>query len=137
MKLGASWWMARRVAVTDRAGFVHRLADDVHDAAQRLVADRHRDRRAGIGHRGAAHETFGRVHGDGAHGVLAEVLGHFEHQPAAVVVGLERVQDGRQVTVEGDVHHGADHLADTRPTCAAAVAIFYLVLLGSPHLCGA
>ena len=97
VKLGASWWMARRVAVTDRAGFVHRLADDVHDAAQRLVADRHRDRLAGIGHCGAANQAFGRVHGDGAHGVLAEVLGDFEHQPVAVVVGLERVEDRRQV----------------------------------------
>jgi hypothetical protein len=41
----------------------------------------------------AAHQAFGRVHGDGAHGVLAEVLGHLEHQALAVVVGLERVQD--------------------------------------------
>ncbi len=53
------------------AGFVHRLADDVHDAAQRLVADRHRDRRTGIGDFSAAHETFGRVHRDGANRVLA------------------------------------------------------------------
>ena len=128
---------ARRGA--DRAGFVDRLADDVHDAAQRLVADRHRDRRAGVGDCGAAHEAFGRVHGDGAHGVLAEVLGDFEHQAAAVVVGLERVQDGGQVAVEGDVHDGADDLADTaRPgahRCGCCLAISYLVLLGHLRIC--
>ena len=119
-----------------RAGFVHRLADHVHDAAQRLVAHRHRDRRAGIGHRGAADQTFGRVHGDGAHGVLAEVLGDFEHQPAAVVVDLERVEDGREGTFEGHVHHGANHLADPAllpALVAAAFAISYLVLLRAPR----
>ena len=94
----------------DRAGFVDRLADDVHDAAERLVADRHRDRLAGVGHFLAAHQAFGRVHGDGAHRVLAEMLGDLEHQAVAVVVGLERVQDRRQVLVELDVDHGADHL---------------------------
>ena len=78
-----------------RAGFVHRLADHVHDAAQRLVADRHRDRGAGVGHRGAADQTLGRVHRDRAHGVLAEMLGDFQHQPVAVVVDLERVEDRR------------------------------------------
>ena len=71
---------------------------------------------------GAAHQTFGGVHGDGAHGVLAEVLRHFEDEPVAVVVGLERVQDRRQVAVERDVHHGADHLADTADRGACAVA---------------
>jgi hypothetical protein len=37
---------------------------------------------AGVGHFLAAHQTFGRVHGDGAHGVLAQMLGDFEHQAA-------------------------------------------------------
>ena len=65
---------------------------------------------AGVGHFGAAHEALGGVHGDGAHGVFAEVLRHFEHQPAAVVDGLERVENRRQVIVERHVHHGADDL---------------------------
>ena len=64
----------------DRAGFVDRLADDVHDAPERAFADRHRDRRAGVGHFLAAHQAFGNVHGDAAHGVLAEVLRDFEHE---------------------------------------------------------
>ena len=96
----------------DRAGFVDRLADDVHDAAERLVADRHRDRLAGVGDFLAADQTVGRVHGDGAHGVLAEMLGDLEDQAVAVVVGLERVQDRRQVAVELHVDDGAGHLGD-------------------------
>ena len=59
---------ARAFAV-HRTGLVDRLADDVDDAPERLVADRHRDRRAGVGDFLAAHQAFGRVHGDAAHGV--------------------------------------------------------------------
>ena len=77
----------------DRAGLVDRLAHHVHDAAQGLFADRHGDRLAGIDHLLAAHQAFSRVHGDGAHGVLAEMLGDFEHEAVAVIVGYERVQD--------------------------------------------
>ena len=67
---------------------------------------------AGVGHLLAAGEAVGRVHRDRAHGVLAEVLGDLEHQPVAVVVGLERGQDRRQVAFEGDVDDGADDLGD-------------------------
>ena len=44
----------------------------------------------------AAGEAVGRIHGDGANDILAEVLGDFEHQAVAVIVGLERGQDRRQ-----------------------------------------
>ena len=70
----------------DRAGLVDRLADDVHDAPERALADRHRDRRAGVGHVLAAHQAFGNVHRDAAHGAFAEMLRHFQHEPLAVVV---------------------------------------------------
>jgi hypothetical protein len=96
----------------DRAALVDRLADDVDDAAERLGADRHRDLRAGVDHFLAAGEAVGRVHRDRAHGVLAEVLGDFEHQAVAVVVGLERGEDRRQLAFEGHVDDGADDLAD-------------------------
>ena len=43
---------------------------------------------------------------------FAQVLRHFEHQAVAVVRGLERVVDVRQVAVELDVDDGADHLGD-------------------------
>ena len=96
----------------DRAGFVHRLADDVHDAAEGLLADRHRDRLAGVGDFLVADEALGGVHRHGADGVLAEMLGDLEDEPVAVVVGLERVQDRRQGALELHVDDGAGHLGD-------------------------
>ena len=73
---------ALRIGV-DRTGFVNRLADDVHDAAERFVANRNRDRRAGVDDVLAANQTFGRVHGDGADGVFTKMLRNFENQAVA------------------------------------------------------
>ena len=96
----------------DRARLVHRLADDVHDAPERLLADRNADRLPRIAHTLPAYEPFARVHGDRAHGVLAEMLRDLEHQPGAVIVGLQRIQDRRQRAFELHVHHGAGDLRD-------------------------
>ena len=96
----------------DGAGFVHRLADDVHDATQRFVAHRHGDRLAGVFYTLAAHETFGRVHGDCAHEVFTEMLRNLEHQPVPVIVRFERVQNSRQVLVELNVDDSADNLCN-------------------------
>ena len=96
----------------NRPGFIHRLADHVHDAPERAFADRHRDGEAGVRDFLAAHQAFRGVHGDGAHGGFAEMLGDFEHQPAALIVGLQRVQDWRQMAVELHVDNGADDLGD-------------------------
>ena len=52
------------------------------------------------------------VHRDGAHRRFAEMLRDFEHQAVAAVVGLERVQDRRQIALELHVDDGADHLRD-------------------------
>ena len=60
----------------------------------------------------AADQTFGRVHGDGADGVFAQVLRDFQHQLLAVVVCRQRVQNCGQVVVELHVNDGADHLRD-------------------------
>ncbi len=72
----------------DGTRFVDRLADHVDDAAEQFRANRHGNRRTGVGDFLTAHQAFGGVHGDGAHGRFAEVLGHFQHQPIAVVLGL-------------------------------------------------
>ena len=96
----------------DRPGLVNGFADHVHDAPERALADRHRDRLAGVSDLLAAHQALGNVHGDAAHGVLAELLGDFEHELVAVVVGHQRVENRRQVAVELDVDDGADHLGD-------------------------
>ena len=116
-KSGAGAWIGRYSVAVDRALLVHGLADDVQDAAERDVADRHLDRLAGVGDLEAADEAFGGVHGDGAHGALAEVLGDLEHEPLAVVVGLERVEDLGQVVLELDVDDGADDLGNLADCC--------------------
>jgi hypothetical protein len=96
----------------DRTGFVDRLADDVHDAAERGFTDRNRDRRAGIGDFLAAGQAFRRVHRNAADGVLAEMLGDFENKAVALVRRLERVENFRQVIFELHVDDGADDLGN-------------------------
>ena len=98
--------------VADRAALVDRLADDVQDAAERLGTDRHGDRAAGVDRLLAAHQAVGGVHGDGADLGLAEVLGDFEHDQAAVGLDMQRVQDVRQIGVEAHVDDRARDLGD-------------------------
>ena len=52
------------------------LAGHVDEAPERLLAHRHGDGLAGVDDLDAARETVGRVHGDGTHLVVAEVLLH-------------------------------------------------------------
>ena len=61
---------------------VDRLAEQVEDAAERGLADGHRDRRARVHDLEAAGEAVGRVHRDGAHAVVAEVLLDLAHEHA-------------------------------------------------------
>ena len=113
---GASAWIGARRRCADRAALVDRLADDVEDAAERLRADRHADLRAGVGHVLAAGQALGRVHRDGADGVLAEMLRDFEHEAVAVVVGLERGQDRRQLRLSNVTSTTAPMTWLMRPT---------------------
>ena len=113
--------MARRSVALDGTGFVHRLADDIDDAPERAVADGNGDGLAGVGHLLPAHQAFGRVHGDGAHGGFAQMLRHFQHQALAVIVGFQCVQDFRQMAVELHVHHRAHHLRDVAGLVAGGV----------------
>ena len=75
-------------------------------------ADRHGDRGAGVGDFLAADQTFGGVHGNGADGGFAEMLGNLEHQAIAAVLGLDGVENGRQMAFELHVDDGADDLRD-------------------------
>jgi hypothetical protein len=99
---------------------IDRLAEHVENAAQRLWSDGHRDRPPGIDCLHASLHAVGRLHRDGAHAALAQVLldlrddvdGH-----AAVRRPLghdaQRVVDFRQMTaLELHVDHRADHLHD-------------------------
>ena len=111
--IGRRFLMDRAHAFRDhRTGFVDRLADDVDDAAERAGADRHHDRVAGVGDFLTADQTLGGVHRDGAHRGFAEMLRHFEHQTVAAVLGLDRVQNGGQMSLELHVDDGADDLRD-------------------------
>ncbi len=99
--------LARR----DRAAVVLRRAEHVHDAAERGLAHRHRDRRAGGVHRQAALQAFGGTHGDGAHHAVAELLLHFERQ--VDVRQLQRLVDVRnRLARKLDVDDGADDLGN-------------------------
>jgi hypothetical protein len=63
-----------------RAAIVLRLAEHVHDTAERAGADRHRDRRTGGLDGQAALQAFRRTHRDRAHDAVAELLLHLERQ---------------------------------------------------------
>ena len=120
-------WKRRRIAV-DRPALldlravllVDRIAEDVPDAAERDRADRHGDRLAGVEDVETAGEAVGRVHGDGAHTVVAEVLLDLRHELAVLPRDgdPQRVVDGWQrAAVEGGVDDDAadlDHLAAGR-----------------------
>ena len=107
--------LVRRV---ERRAFVDRLADHVHQAAERAGTDRHRDRVAGVAHLHPAHQALGGIHRDAAHGVFAEMLRDLEHEVARAVaergVGdAQRVEDRRQRAVAKlDVDDVAQNLAD-------------------------
>ncbi len=114
----------RRVAVdrpalvgVDRAAAVDRLAEQIEHAAQRGLADGHRDRRAGVDALLAADQAVGAAQGDAADAAAAEVLLHLAGQVEldALVLGvdLDGVVDRRQVAFgELDVERRADDLRD-------------------------
>jgi hypothetical protein len=83
-----------------------------------LAAHRHHDRTLRVLDGHAAHEAVGRVHGDAAHAVLAEVLGHLDDEVAGLVAdrrvrdAKRRVDLGQIAALEVDVDDGADDLDD-------------------------
>ena len=76
---------------------------------------------AGVHHFLAAHHAVGAVHGDAAHGALAQFLRHFQHQGVVGELGVQRVLDERQLAVELHVHHGAHHLGHASDDVACHV----------------
>ena len=80
----------RRHIRTDGAALVNGFANDIHDPAKRLGANRHRNLSACGNHFAAAGEAFGRIHRDGAHSVFAKMLSNFENQRLLAILGLKR-----------------------------------------------
>ena len=78
---GGSRWIGRVLRGVDRAAAVDRLAEQVEDAAERLLADRHRAPGLPVSidlH--AADQAVGRAQRDAADAVAAEVLLHLAGQ---------------------------------------------------------
>ena len=105
------------LAGRDRASAVDRVAQEVEDPAERLLADRHADRPARVDDRHAPDQPVGRTERHAADPVAAEVLLDLAGQVDldALFVGLdgERVVDFGQVAfVELGVEGRADHLGD-------------------------
>jgi len=66
--------------LVDRAALVDRVAQHVHDAAQRGLADRHGDRRVGVVDHIATAQTVRRAQGNRAHHAVTELLLHLQRQ---------------------------------------------------------
>ena len=103
---------------------VDRLAEQVEDAAEGLLADRDRDRATGVDHLVAAAQSVRCVHGDRADAVVAEVLLHLADQVelgATLLrrdLDLERSEDLGNVVGEDDVDDDARHLLDGPHVCS-------------------
>jgi hypothetical protein len=124
-RLGRQLGELRRLAVdravllgVDRLASVDRLTQQVEDAAQRLHADGHLQRLAGVGHGHAADQAVGRAEGDAADAVAAEVLLHLArqadlHVPLRGRLDLQGVVNlGEAALLELHVEGGADDLHD-------------------------
>ncbi len=79
------------------------------------MAHRHLDGIPGVFHGHTPDQTVGGVHGDGAHHVVTQVLGHFHHQVVFRIVDgrvadQQAVFNGRQFPLfEFDVHYRTDN----------------------------
>ena len=121
----ARWIGQRSVISSDGLGDVQRLAEGVEHVALGDVADRHRDRRAGVGDRGAADQAVGRLHRDGAHQVVAEVLGDLEGQRLGLAAQRDvdlaaRCRSPASRRGELDVDDRADDAGDAADAAAAS-----------------
>src|SRR5690606_37561611 len=107
----------------NRAGFVDRLAQYVHDAAQGARTDRHGNRGTGVVDVQATLQAFSTTHGDGTDNAVAQLLLAFQGSFRADV--FQRVIYVRHLIVR-KVHadDGTDDLNDT----SAAHCRFLLVV---------
>ncbi|MPM14022.1 hypothetical protein SDC9_60382 [bioreactor metagenome] len=96
-------------ALIHRTTFVDGVAQHVHDAAQRRLADWHGDRVAGVGHHQTALEAVGRTQSNGTHDAVTQQLLDFQNQRGAFELqGV--IHLGHLVAWELNVHHGANTL---------------------------
>ena len=133
---GAARWIGQRSLTSIGVALVDRLAEQVEDAPERDVADRHGDRAAGVDDLDAAREAVGRVHRDRAHAVVAEVLLDLADEvraDAVVVAGRALAGDDHRVVDLGQLvrEDGLDDDAlDLLDPADVAALVAGLVLLG-------
>src|SRR5262249_59416846 len=113
----------------DLRALVDRFPQQVEDAAERLLADRDRDRCARVDDPVAALHPVCRVHCDGADAVVTEVLLDLADQPVLGSptfgwdVDLEGVVDLGHVAWERDVDDDTRYLLDGADLLAVARAV--------------
>ncbi len=91
-----------------RLRHVERDAQRVPHVAHRDVADGNGDRVAGVAHLGAADQAVGRLHRDGAHHVVADVLRDLEGQGAVAATLLALAEVDVDVQRVEELGHGLD-----------------------------
>ncbi len=99
----------------DRASFVNRVAQYVHDPAQGRFTDRYGDGCASVDNVQTALQAFGGTHRNGTNYAVAQLLLNFQSSFRALY--FQRVVDARYaVAWKFHVDNGADDLNDTSAT---------------------
>ena len=123
----------------DRITLVYHVTEDVEDAAQRVWADRYRNRRAGVHDLHATPQPFRRVHRYTTDPVIPEMLLDLKHQVRRLVAGavrrrllnLQRVEYRRKLLRRNSQSTTAPMTWTTLPVAPVAAAVITLPLLNS------
>ena len=94
---------------TDISGIVDRLAEHIHNAAERLLANRDRDRPARVADGHASLQALARAHRDRAYHTIAQLLLNFERQ-SGFFQEKRIVNLGNGVPREYDIYDSANNL---------------------------
>ena len=94
----------------DGTTLVNGLTNDVHDTAEGSGSDRDHDRSASVNDLGAANETLGTVHSNGADRVLTQMGRDLEDKTTTgEVLDLKSIEDRWEVVgIELNVHNGTN-----------------------------
>ncbi len=110
---------------TDRAGFVDRPTQHVHDTAQSLGAHRNLNRLTSVDHVKTTLQTFGGAHGNGTDNAVAQLLLNFQ-RGFSTVHGEGVIYLRYAVAREFHVDHSTDDLNNTTAThaCILLTCVF-------------
>ena len=93
---------------------VNGLSQHIENTPQRILSHRYGNRRAGRNRVHAASQTIRTSHSDTFYRIIAKILSHLHHQPAAVIQrNLDGLVDFRNLALgELDVDNRTDDLCD-------------------------